>query len=85
MSDCSNVPEKLFEEFPPVPTEDWIAEIQKDLKGADFDKKLVWKSPERIRVKPFFRKEDVSAIQALWASLPGEEPYSRGTEAGRLG
>jgi hypothetical protein len=32
----------LFEEFPPVPTKDWMALIEKDLKGADFEKKLVF-------------------------------------------
>jgi len=85
MSDPTKVPEKLFEEFPPVPTEAWLAEIQKDLKGADFEKRLVWKSPERIRVKPFYRREDVSALRPLWASLPGEEPFSRGAERGGLG
>ena len=34
---------KLFEEFPPVTTEQWEAVIEKDLKGADYNKKLVYK------------------------------------------
>ena len=37
---------KLFEEFPGVSTEQWEAVIQKDLKGADYNKKLVWKTAE---------------------------------------
>ncbi|MCX7800835.1 MAG: methylmalonyl-CoA mutase subunit beta [Fimbriimonadales bacterium] len=85
MSDATHVPERLFEEFPPIPSEAWLAEIEKDLKGADFDKKLVWRSPERIRVKPFFRKEDVSALKPLWGGQPGQEPFARGAEPGRLG
>ena len=36
--------EKLFAEFPPVTTEQWEEVINKDLKGADYDKKLVWKT-----------------------------------------
>ena len=38
----SNNKEKLFSEFPPVSTEEWMAKITEDLKGADFEKKLVW-------------------------------------------
>jgi hypothetical protein len=39
----NNMEEKkrLFEEFPPVTTEEWEAVIEKDLKGADYNKKLV--------------------------------------------
>ena len=36
--------EKLFSEFPAVTTEEWEAVINKDLKGADYDKKLIWKT-----------------------------------------
>jgi methylmalonyl-CoA mutase len=32
----------LFGEFPPVSKQDWMSAIEKDLKGADFEKKLVW-------------------------------------------
>ena len=35
---------KLFSEFPPVSTEKWEEVINKDLKGADYEKKLVWKT-----------------------------------------
>ena len=34
--------EKLFTEFPPVPTEKWEEVITADLKGADYERKLVW-------------------------------------------
>ena len=33
--------EKLFTEFPPVPTEKWEEVITADLKGADYERKLV--------------------------------------------
>ena len=35
--------EKLFTEFPPVSTEQWEEVIKADLKGADYERKLVWK------------------------------------------
>ena len=35
--------EKLFSDFSPVSTEQWMEKVTADLKGADFEKKLVWK------------------------------------------
>ncbi len=52
--------EKLFSEFPPVTAQQWKEFIIKELKGADFEKKLMWKSPEGITIKPFYTKADVS-------------------------
>ena len=40
--------EKLFSEFAPVSTEEWMAKITADLKGVPFEKKLVWKTGEEI-------------------------------------
>ncbi len=68
---------RLFAEFPPVSREEWEAVIQKDLKGADYQKKLVWKTHEGIDVRPYYRKEDVSGLEFLH-SAPGEFPYVRG-------
>ena len=36
----------LSQEFPAVPTAAWEKVIAKDLKGADYDKKLVWRTEE---------------------------------------
>jgi methylmalonyl-CoA mutase len=38
-----NKREKLFEQFPPVSRSEWMEKIKNDLKGADFNKTLVWK------------------------------------------
>jgi methylmalonyl-CoA mutase len=70
--------EKLFEQFPPVTTKEWMDKITSDLKGADFDKKLVWKTNEGFEVKPFYRKEDTENLPFI-DSQPGEFPYIRGT------
>jgi len=48
----------LFSEFSPVSTEQWEAVIQKDLKGADYEKRLVWRTPEGINVRPYYRAEN---------------------------
>jgi len=71
---------KLFEEFPPVSTEDWKAKIVADLKGADFDRKLVWRTNEGFSVQPFYRLEDLAKVDYL-ESLPGEFPFVRGNKA----
>lgn len=71
--------EKLFSEFPPVTTQQWMDRITADLKGADFEKKLVWKTNEGFQVKPFYRAEDLEGMK-ITDSLPGEYPYVRGTK-----
>jgi len=75
----SELKEKLFAEFSPISTEDWMAKITADLKGAPFDKKLVWKTNEGFNVNPFYRAEDLEGVKTA-SSLPGEFPYVRGTK-----
>jgi len=72
--------EKLFAEFPDVSTEEWEATIQADLKGADYEKKLIWKTLEGIAVKPYYRKADTDGISWLLNTLPGEFPFARGSK-----
>lgn len=69
--------EKLFSTFPPVATTEWEERIMADLKGADYQKKLVWKTTEGFDVKPYYRDEDTQGIGTLDA-LPGEFPFVRG-------
>ena len=71
--------EKLFSEFAPVSTEDWMAKITTDLKGVPFEKKLVWKTGEGFNANPFYRLEDLEGLKTT-TSLPGEFPYVRGTK-----
>ena len=77
MADKSNQP--LFNEFPPVSTKEWMDKVTADLKGADFEKKLVWKTNEGFNVQPFYREEDLEGLKYL-ENLPGEFPYVRGTK-----
>ena len=70
--------EKLFTEFPPVSTEQWEAAIATDLKGADYERKLVWRTPEGFNVRPYYRAENLEGIEFL-GSQAGEFPYVRGT------
>ncbi len=68
---------KLFEEFPPITTQQWEEKILQDLKGADYEKKLVWKPVEGLNVRPYYRMENLATI-AHMGSLPGSFPFVRG-------
>ncbi len=69
----------LLQDFPAVTTEQWMEKITADLKGADFDKKLVWRTNEGFNVNPFYRAEDTANLQTT-GGLPGAFPFLRGTK-----
>lgn len=71
--------EKLFNEFPPVTTEQWEEVIIKDLKGADYQKKLIWRTDEGFNVRPYYRAEDLKDLDYL-DTMPAQFPYTRGTK-----
>jgi methylmalonyl-CoA mutase len=71
--------EKLFDTFPPVSTSEWEARITDDLKGADYQKKLIWRTSEGFEVKPYYRDEDTQDIAFINAA-PGEYPFVRGNK-----
>ena len=68
---------KLFAEFPAVSTEKWEEVITADLKGADYERKLVWRTGEGFNVRPYYRAENLEGLQFL-GSAAGEFPYVRG-------
>ena len=70
---------KLFKDFPPISSEEWRKKIEADLKGADFDKKLVWKTIEGFNVQPYYRLEDVEK-NPLTELEPNQFPYIRGSK-----
>ena len=73
----AEIKERLFSEFEPTTTQQWIDKITADLKGAPFEKKLVWRTNEGFNVQPFYRLEDLKDLKTV-NSLPGEFPYLRG-------
>ena len=75
----SNNKEKLFTEFTAPTTQEWLDKIEVDLKGADFQKRLVWRTNEGFNVQPFYRREDLANLKAV-DSLPGEFPFVRGNK-----
>ncbi|MDD4971221.1 MAG: methylmalonyl-CoA mutase small subunit [Paludibacter sp.] len=71
----------LLADFPPVSTQQWMDKVTVDLKGADFNKKLVWKTNEGFNVQPFYRAENIESLKTK-DSAPGAFPYVRGTKPG---
>jgi methylmalonyl-CoA mutase len=66
----------LLQEFPPVSTESWEEVIRRDLKGADYAKKLIWQTAEGLAVRPYYRAEDIAGLEYPDAA-PGAFPYAR--------
>ncbi len=55
----------LFSDFQGITTEAWEEKIKSDLKGADYQKRLVWNTDEGINVNPYYREEDLSSLDYL--------------------
>jgi methylmalonyl-CoA mutase len=68
---------KIFDQFPPVSTQEWEEKIAEDLKGGDYEKKLIWDTGEGFKVKPYYRAEDLENLPYT-DMLPGKFPYVRG-------
>src|SRR5690554_3885657 len=49
---------KLFNDFSEVSSKEWKQKIQADLKGADYNETLIWKTNEGIDVKPFYHADE---------------------------
>lgn len=54
----NNSNKSLISEFSPVTKQEWMEKVGIDLKGADFEKKLVWKNLSKINIQPFYNAED---------------------------
>ena len=76
---AENVNEKLFSEFAPTTTQEWVDKVTADLKGADFNKKLVWRTNEGFNVQPMYRLENMEDLKNL-ECFPGEYPFVRGNK-----
>ena len=71
--------ERLFSDFTAPTRQEWRDKIEVDLKGADYQKKMVWRTNEGFSMEPFYRKEDVDKLPLVNA-LPGEFPFVRGNK-----
>jgi len=77
--DQNNNKSQLFTEFPPVSKQQWEEKIKQDLKGADYNRKLVWKTDEGFDVQPYYVKDDLDTLKHLDV-LPDRFPFVRGNK-----
>ncbi len=56
---------KLFEDFDSVSAKQWKQKIQFDLKGADYNDTLIWKTNEGIDVKPFYHADNFESLNSI--------------------
>lgn len=83
----------LTREFPAVSTDAWEAAIAKDLRGADYAKKLVWRTEEGLSARPYYRQEDLAGLETQlllrrstrgWETAPDTEPRADAIRADLL-
>lgn len=74
MADSKTEKKNLFSEFEPTTTEEWEEVLTRDLKGADYKKKLNWQSIEGIEALPFYRKQDLDKLPHLQNGAEIETP-----------
>ncbi|MCC6700347.1 MAG: hypothetical protein IT221_02420 [Fluviicola sp.] len=67
----------LFTSFATTTKEEWVALLQKELKGEPLDKLQKINKVEEIAFPSYFHKEDASNPQ----SDPGQLPYTRGIQS----
>jgi len=70
----------FLSEFPAVATEDWESAIGASVPGSDYSAKLIWHPEEGLVIKPYYRADDIRALDFL-AAAPGEFPYVRGSRS----
>jgi methylmalonyl-CoA mutase len=75
-----NKSSKLFSDFPEISSSAWKDKVISDLKGADFDRRLVWKTENGFNVLPYYLQEDSDKLEHI-KSRPAEFPYVRGKKS----
>ncbi len=75
----TRAPLELAGGFAPADYDQWRQLVEKALKGADFDKRLVARTADGLRIKPLYTRAD--ALADAQGAIPGAAPFTRGTTA----
>lgn len=73
----TNAPLDLARGFEPATYEAWRQLVEKALKGADFDKRLVSRTADGLRIEPLYTRADT--LPGTDTAVPGAAPFTRGT------
>ncbi|MBK7501210.1 MAG: acyl-CoA mutase large subunit family protein [Ignavibacteriales bacterium] len=68
----------LIKDFPVLSFDDWKKQVEKDLKGESFDKKLITKTYEEINLQPLYTSNDIKNLPQI-NNFPGFQNYLRGS------
>src|SRR6185437_15472979 len=74
---------QLAEGFPAANVERWRVLVDKALKGADFEKRLVSRTADGLHINPLYTRGD--ALASTVDTVPGAAPFTRGTKPVRDG
>lgn len=74
---------RLAEDFPAATIEQWRTLVDKALKGADFEKRLVRRTADGLKINPLYTRGDTLA--STLGAVPGTAPFTRGTKPVRAG
>lgn len=69
----------LASDFEAATRDQWLALVDKAIKGADFEKKLVGRTADGIRLEPIYTRG--TAEPQRQAAVPGQAPFTRGASA----
>lgn len=70
----------LKKDFPVPSFDDWKKQVEADLKGESFEKKLFTTTYEGITLKPIYTSDDLKSVTFLF-NYPGFDNFVRGTKA----
>lgn len=70
----------LQNDFPVPSYDEWKKQVEADLKGESFEKKLITKTYEGINLQPIYTKSDIENLQ-FTNNYPGFENFVRGNKA----
>jgi methylmalonyl-CoA mutase len=63
--------------FAPPTREQWLALVDKDLKGAPFEKRLIAQLIEGLSIQPLYTADQAPSPETI--GLPGQAPFARGS------
>ena len=70
----------MMEGFSAPERAQWLALVEKALKGADFERRLVARTADDLRIRPLYTRGDAPA--GVGEQRPGTAPFLRGATAG---
>ena len=77
MSETAITP--LADEFAKPDRDMWLKLVEKALKGGDFEKRLVSRTSDGLRIEPLYTRADV--VAGAETAVPGSAPFVRGLHA----